>query len=88
MSDWTRNKEEKVFKEELNVDKILEGQIGTQKLWPGVENTPAIVGFQKASELAFQNFEENVGRMQALRDKLINGIIKTIMQKKAPKRGI
>ncbi|MGW8288818.1 MAG: aminotransferase class V-fold PLP-dependent enzyme, partial [Candidatus Bathyarchaeia archaeon] len=43
-------------KEGVNVDKILEGQIGTQKLWPGVENTPLIVGFTKASELAFQDF--------------------------------
>jgi len=42
-------------REGINVDKILEGQIGTQKLWPGVENTPLIVGFAKASELAFQD---------------------------------
>jgi cysteine desulfurase len=51
-------------KEGVNVDKILEGQIGTQKLWPGVENTPLIVGFTKASELAFQDFEGNVNHMR------------------------
>jgi len=62
-------------KEGVNVERILEGQIGTQKLWPGVENTPLIVGFAKASELAFQNFEENVNRMRMLRDRLIDGII-------------
>jgi cysteine desulfurase len=61
-------------KEGVNVDKILEGQIGTQKLWPGVENTPLIVGFTKASELAFQDFEGNVNRMRMLRDKLVDGI--------------
>ena len=61
-------------KEGVNVEKILEGQIGTQKLWPGVENTPLIVGFAKASELAFQNFEGNVHRMLRLRDKLIDGV--------------
>jgi cysteine desulfurase len=61
-------------KEGVNVDKILEGQIGTQKLWPGVENTPLIVGFTKASELAFQDFEANVNRMRMLRDKLVDGI--------------
>jgi cysteine desulfurase len=61
-------------KEGVNVDKILEGQIGTQKLWPGVENTPLIVGFTKASELAFQDFEANVKRMSTLRDKLVDGI--------------
>jgi len=62
-------------KEGVNVERILEGQIGTQKLWPGVENTPLIVGFAKASELAFQNFEANVNQMRRLRDKLIDGII-------------
>jgi len=62
-------------KEGVNVERILEGQIGTQKLWPGVENTPLIVGFAKASELAFQNFEDNVRHMRRLRDKLLDGII-------------
>jgi cysteine desulfurase len=61
-------------KEGVNVEKILEGQIGTQKLWPGVENTPLIVGFSKASELAFQDFEDNIHHMRGLRDKLIEGI--------------
>jgi len=62
-------------KEGVTIKRILEGQIGTQKLWPGVENTPLIVGFAKASELAFHNFEENVNHMRRLRDKLIDGII-------------
>jgi len=31
-------------REGLELEKILEGQIGTQKLWPGIENTPLIVG--------------------------------------------
>ena len=62
-------------KEGVSVERILEGQIGTQKLWPGVENTPLIVGFAKASELAFQNFEENVSHMRRLRDRLIDEII-------------
>jgi len=62
-------------KEGVSINRILEGQIGTQKLWPGVENTPLIVGFAKACELAFHNFEENVNHMRSLRDKLIDGII-------------
>ncbi|MEM3874651.1 MAG: cysteine desulfurase family protein [Candidatus Bathyarchaeia archaeon] len=65
-------------KEGINIERILEGQLGTQKLWPGVENTPLIVGFAKASELAFQNFEENVLHMRKLRDKLMNGIFEKI----------
>jgi cysteine desulfurase len=61
-------------KEGVNLERILEGQIGTQRLWPGVENTPLIVGFRKASELAFQHFEKNKNRMQQLRDRLIDGV--------------
>jgi cysteine desulfurase len=66
------------IREGVNLDRIIEGQIGTQKLWPGVENTPLIVGFTKASELAFQNFEANANRMRSLRDKLVNGIFEKL----------
>ena len=62
------------LKEGVNLERILEGQIGTQKLWPGVENTPLIIGFTKASELAFDNFEANTAKMRMLRDKLVDGI--------------
>jgi cysteine desulfurase len=65
-------------REGVNIERILEGQIGTQKLWPGVENTPLIVGFAKASELMFEKFEENIQHMRRLRDKLIEGITATI----------
>jgi cysteine desulfurase len=65
-------------KECVGVERIIEGQIGTQKLWPGVENIPLIVGFAKASELVFTGFEENMNHMRNLRDKLISGIIKEI----------
>jgi len=60
------------------LEKILEGQFGTQKLWPGVENTPLIMGFYSASEKAFANFERNVEHMRRLRDKLINGILEGV----------
>ncbi|RLG60736.1 cysteine desulfurase [Candidatus Geothermarchaeota archaeon] len=65
-------------KEGTKVRRIIEGQIGTQNLWPGVENTPLIVGFRKASELAFNNFKANIAHMRGLRDKLMNGILETI----------
>jgi cysteine desulfurase len=58
----------------VNMERIIEGQIGTQKLWPGIENTPLIVGFTKASELAFQNFDANVAKMRKLRDMLVDGV--------------
>jgi cysteine desulfurase len=62
------------LREGINLDRIIEGQIGTQKLWPGIENTPLIVGFTKASELAFETFEVNTLKMRCLRDKLVDGI--------------
>ena len=65
-------------REGFRLQRIIEGQIGTQRLWPGVENTPAIIGFAKASELAFQNFEQNISHMKRLRDKLIDGILNNI----------
>ena len=67
-------------REGITLDRILEGQIGTQRLWPGVENTPLIVGFAKASELAFRSFEENTRRMRRLRNKLVDGITRTISE--------
>jgi cysteine desulfurase len=66
------------IREGINVERIIEGPIGTQKLWPGIENTPLIMGFAKASELAFNNFNANVVRMRYLRDKLVNGIMQTM----------
>jgi cysteine desulfurase len=67
-------------KDGVNVERLLEGQIGTQRLWPGVENVPLIVGFLKASELAFENFDENVSRMRKPRDRLISGILEGISE--------
>jgi cysteine desulfurase len=66
------------LKDGINLERILEGQIGTQKLWPGIENTPLIVGFTKASELAFTDFDANVAKMRSLRDKLSDGIFNEI----------
>jgi cysteine desulfurase len=66
------------IKEGVQVEKILEGQVGTQRLWPGIENTPLIVGFTKASELTFSNFESNFNRMRTLRDKLVDGIFEKL----------
>ena len=65
-------------REGTKIERIIEGQIGTQKLWPGVENTPLIVGFCRASELMFENFERNVAHMKKLRNMLINGILTNI----------
>ncbi len=65
---------------EVDVKRLLEGQIGTQKLWPGVENVPLIMGFLKASELAFENFDENVSQTRKFRDRLMGGILERISE--------
>lgn len=59
----------------VKVEKVIEGPIGTQALWPGVENTPLIVGFKKASELAFKDFEGDINHMRRLRGMLISGLL-------------
>jgi len=66
------------IREGVNVERVIEGPIGTQKLWPGIENTPLIVGFAKASELAFKNFEANTAKMRKLRDQLVDGVLTRI----------
>jgi cysteine desulfurase len=66
------------IREGVNVERVIEGPIGTQRLWPGIENTPLIMGFAKASELAFGTFDANVARMRRMRDKLANGILQTM----------
>ncbi len=65
-------------KEGVKVERLVEGPMATQKLWPGVENIPLIMGFLKASELALKNLEDNVAHMKRLRDRLINTILETI----------
>jgi len=67
-------------REGVKVNRILEGQIGTQRLWPGVENTPLIMGFLKASELAFKAFDADVSHMKKLRDSLIDGILSEVSE--------
>jgi len=62
----------------VKVTRILEGQVGTQNLWPGVENTPLIVGFTRASDLAFKDFRENASHMRRLRDRLVDGIVQDV----------
>ncbi len=44
----------------------------------GTENVPGIVGLGKAIELVYEDFDANVARMTALRDRLIAGIEESI----------
>ncbi len=62
-------------REGVKLEPILYGQLSSEKMWPGVENVPAIAGFKKAVELAFNDFEGNVAKMKSLRDRLLKGIL-------------
>ncbi|MBS7645261.1 cysteine desulfurase [Candidatus Bathyarchaeota archaeon] len=58
-------------KEGVNLEPVIHGQLSSQRLWPGVENIPSIVGFAKAAE-AMENLDKT--KLIKLRDKLIEGI--------------
>jgi len=56
------------------IEPIAYGYISLFTLKPGTENVPAIVGFGRAAELAFDGFEKHVEHMRKLRDRLMTGI--------------
>jgi cysteine desulfurase len=56
------------------IEPVNYGYLSLSKLRPGTENVPGIVGFAKAAELAFENFDADVKHMRRLRDKLMSGI--------------
>lgn len=60
------------IKEGLKIEPILHGQHSSQKLWPGVENIPAIAGFAEAAKI-FDNMDKNI--LLKMRDKLIENIL-------------
>lgn len=56
------------------IEPIAYGYISLFTLKPGTENVPAIVGFGRAAELAFDGFDGHVEYMWKLRDRLMIGI--------------
>jgi len=66
------------LREGTKIEPLSYGYISMFPLKPGTENVPAIVGFGKAAELAFDGFEKHVEHMRNLRDKLMDGIEKRI----------
>lgn len=65
-------------REGIELKPVIQGQLSTQKLWPGVENIPAIVGFATAVSLMQDHADEYTDHMARLRDRLISGIPETI----------
>ena len=62
----------------VHPDVFLHGGAQERGQRAGTENLAGIVGVGKAIELATTNLEDNAKRMSALRDKLIDGILKEI----------
>ncbi|GEA16086.1 cysteine desulfurase IscS [Moorella sp. E308F] len=60
------------------INPLLHGGAQERKRRPGTENMPGIVGFGRAAELAGQELPQEMKRLQALRDKLIDGILNRI----------
>ncbi|MCD6513992.1 MAG: cysteine desulfurase [Candidatus Odinarchaeota archaeon] len=66
------------LKEGTKIEPVLRGQLSVEKYWPGVENVPLIVGFKKAVELAFDDFDGHIRKVRDLRDRLMSGIIERV----------
>ena len=60
----------------IPITSIIEGGAQERGKRAGTENMPAIVGMAAAFKEACDNMSENMPKVQALRDKLIDGILK------------
>ncbi|MGL4773844.1 MAG: cysteine desulfurase NifS [Clostridium sp.] len=60
----------------IRIDNLIHGGGQERARRAGTENIAAIVGFGKAAELAHRNLEEHAERLTALRDRLIEGLLK------------
>lgn len=66
----------------VKISPIMFGGSQERKIRSGTENTPGIIAFGKACELAGQRMESEVAHLTRLRDKLIDGILNNIEEVK------
>jgi cysteine desulfurase len=59
----------------IKLQKLMEGAPQENNLRPGTENVPAIIGFAKAVEIAFREYETNNIKMTSMRDQLIDKLL-------------
>jgi len=64
------------IKKGIKIDNLIHGGAQERNRRAGTENIASIVGLGKAIELATTNLEEHMERLTALREKLINGLLK------------
>jgi cysteine desulfurase len=62
----------------IRVTPLAHGGVHERGLRAGTENIPGIVGFGKACELAMAEFDQRVTHYEAVRDRLMDGILTTI----------
>ena len=62
----------------VRISPLMHGGGQEKKRRSGTENTPAIIGFGKACELAAQRMTEEAERVKKLRDTLLTGIAESI----------
>ncbi len=62
----------------IRISPLMHGGGQEKKRRSGTENTPGIIGFGKACELAGQRMFEEAKRVKKLRDKLLTGIVERI----------
>ncbi|KXB01772.1 hypothetical protein AKJ41_00310 [candidate division MSBL1 archaeon SCGC-AAA259O05] len=60
--------------EDVEIEPVNYGYLSLSDLRPGTENVPGIVGFRKAAELSFKEFDKKIDRLKKLRNRLIKGI--------------
>ncbi|MGL5243687.1 MAG: aminotransferase class V-fold PLP-dependent enzyme, partial [Sarcina sp.] len=60
----------------VRIDNLIHGGGQERSRRAGTENIPAIVGLGKAIQIAADNLKEHKAKMIALRDKLIDGLLK------------
>ena len=66
------------IKKSMRIRPVIIGGGQEQGLRSGTENTPGIIGFGKAAELAKVEMPQEAKRLTELRDRLINGLTTTI----------
>ncbi|MGL5380509.1 cysteine desulfurase NifS [Clostridium sp.] len=60
----------------IKIDNLIHGGGQERARRAGTENIAAVVGLGKAMEIAIDNLEDHAKKMSALRDKLIDGLLK------------